>query len=156
MIYDSSTDEFSSPFEQATTVNLEHCQYYCSDVFKGYCTFFSYKVKTSFNSNCNLYDFDPIDFASTCQRVGGSKNDDPMQCIHPSNKCSVSTISKILFKSTNNTRNPSSLNTHRISVIHRRILYIQGKRNRHIVTHCGCRQVLCCMFLQSALLLLCL
>ena len=94
MIYDSSTDEFSSPFEQATTVNLEHCQYYCSDVFKGYCTFFSYKVKTSFNSNCNLYDFDPIDFASTCQRVGGSKNDDPMQCIHPSNKCSVSTISK--------------------------------------------------------------
>ena len=84
-------DSLPPPFEQTNVDDLESCQFFCADIYQGLCTFFTYDRAGLEARNCKLYTGEILDYADTCQIVGGAKEDDPVVCRDvANNQCAVS------------------------------------------------------------------
>ena len=77
------------PFETLTLPSAEDCQEYCRDIFTDVCTFFIYDRQQVF---CQLFDYDPDVYASSCALIGGTPNPSLTECQESNDKCLVRTI----------------------------------------------------------------
>ena len=77
------------PFETLTLPSAEDCQEYCRDVFTDMCTFFIYDRQQVF---CQLFDYDPDVYASSCALIGGTPNPSLTECQESNDECLVRTI----------------------------------------------------------------
>ena len=82
------------PFEQTKGLTLQLCEKFCNVIYKDTCESFSYNVK---DSTCELYAVNPLDFADSCNVVGGAVDVNPADCREQTDdKCAVSFKSLIL------------------------------------------------------------
>ena len=88
---DSCGVGIAPPFEQTKGLDLQTCEKFCNVIYGGNdggtCKSFTYNKK---DSTCELYAVEPLDFAKTCNVVGGSVDVDPADCEQPADLCDVS------------------------------------------------------------------
>ena len=73
--------------ESVTGLTLENCQKMCSQVYPGQCKYFSYNQR---QSTCKLYQVEPVDFQSNCQKIGGPDYPNMTACESQDLPCKVS------------------------------------------------------------------
>ena len=74
------------PFEQAVIGTISLCQRFCNEIYHDTCKFFTFNKK---DHTCTLYDVDPVDFAESCNIVGGTPEPNPYNCTEPTDPCAV-------------------------------------------------------------------
>ena len=88
---DSCGVGIAPPFEQTKGLTLQLCEKFCNVIYAETCKSFTYNKK---DSTCELYAVEALDFANSCNVVGGSVDVDPVDCLQATD-CDVSFYSKI-------------------------------------------------------------
>ena len=78
---------FEPPFESSFLGTIGLCQRFCHEIYNGTCQFFTYNKK---DRTCSLYATNPVDFAGSCDIVGGTPDINPYNCYEPIDPCAVS------------------------------------------------------------------
>ena len=115
LTFDSCGVGIDPPFEQTKGLSIVLCEKFCNQIYGDVCETFTYNKK---DSTCELYAVEPIDFANSCNVVGGSVDVDPFDCATTADDCAVSFFGLVLFE---------ILHLHLLLVVHGRILYLQWR-----------------------------
>ena len=83
---DSCGVGIAPPFEQTKGLTLQLCEKFCNVIYQDTCKSFTYNKK---DSTCELYAVDPLEFAASCNVIGGSVDVDPNDCAQATD-CDVS------------------------------------------------------------------
>ena len=76
------------PFEQTKGLTIQLCEQFCNVIYSVTCKSFSYNAK---DSTCELYAVEPLEFADSCNVVGGAEDINPEDCREQTDdKCAVS------------------------------------------------------------------
>ena len=78
---------FEPPFESSFLGTIGLCQRFCHEIYNVTCQFFTYNKK---DHTCSLYATNPVDFAESCDIVGGTPDINPYDCFEPMDQCAVS------------------------------------------------------------------
>ena len=78
---------FEPPFESSFLGTIGLCQRFCHEIYNVTCQFFTYNKK---DHTCSLYATNPVDFAGSCDIVGGTPDINPYDCYEPMDQCAVS------------------------------------------------------------------
>ena len=83
------------PFQSLKLESEDTCQKYCSNIFPGVCSFFIYDRQQNI---CQIYDYDPEDYAASCNIIGGTPTPSLVECDNSNEECLVSMIDLYLKK----------------------------------------------------------
>ena len=83
---DSCGTGIAPPFEQAKGLSIQLCEKFCNIIYGDSCRSFTYNKK---DSTCELYAVELLDFAASCNVVGGSVDVDPLDCATTEDECAV-------------------------------------------------------------------
>jgi len=75
----------TAPFETLKDLGDEGtCQLFCREIFAGVCTFFLYDREEDL---CQLYDYDPGDYAAACSIIGATPTPKLSECASSTDEC---------------------------------------------------------------------